>query len=79
MLERRLTQRRTDEPRRLRRIECQVDALDARPEQVATCERWAVQVGVLTRFRGIATLTALGVIAEIGNFARFGHPRELAW
>ena len=33
---------------------------------------------ILTRFRGIATITALGLIAEIGDFARFAHPRELA-
>ena len=33
---------------------------------------------ILTRFRGIATRTALGLIAEIGDFARFSHPRELA-
>jgi transposase len=32
---------------------------------------------VLVRFRGIATLTALGLIAEIGDFARFSNPREL--
>jgi transposase len=37
-------------------------------------------VVVLTRFRGISTRTALGLIAEIGDFARFSHPRELcAW
>ena len=36
------------------------------------------QVESLTRFRGISTLTALGLIAEIGDFARFSHPRELA-
>ena len=59
-------------------IERQLDALDARLEQVAQSERWAGQVQVLTRFRGIATLTALGLIAEIGDFARFSHPRELA-
>ena len=33
---------------------------------------------ILTRFRGISTLTALGLIAEIGDFARISHPRELA-
>jgi transposase len=59
-------------------IECQLDALDAKLEKLATSERWAGQVQVLTRFRGIATLTALGLIAEIGDFARFSHPRELA-
>ena len=35
-------------------------------------------MAILTRFRGIGTLTALGLIAEIGDFARFSHPRELA-
>ena len=59
-------------------IECQLDALDTTLEQVARSERWAGQVEILTRFRGIATLTALGLIAEIGDFARFSHPRELA-
>jgi transposase len=59
-------------------IERQLDMLDAKLEQIAAGERWAEQVQVLTRFRGISTLTALGLIAEIGDFARFSHPRELA-
>ena len=32
---------------------------------------------ILTGFEGIATRTALGLIAEIGDFSRFSHPREL--
>jgi transposase len=59
-------------------IERQLDALDAELEQIATSERWGGQVAILVRFRGISTLTALGLIAEIGDFARFSHPRELA-
>ena len=59
-------------------IERQLDALDAELGQIASSERWASQVAILTRFRGISTLSALGLIAEIGDFARFGHPRELA-
>jgi len=59
-------------------IDCQLAALDARLEDVAGSERWAAPVNALRSFRGIATLTALGLIAEIGDFARFGHPRELA-
>ena len=31
----------------------------------------------LASFRGIGALTALGLIAEIGDFRRFAHPREL--
>jgi transposase len=59
-------------------IERQLDALDVQLERIATGERWAGQVEILVRFRGICTLTALGLIAEIGDFARFSHPRELA-
>ena len=59
-------------------IERQLDVLDAELEQIAHGERWGGQVEILTRFRGINTLTALGLIAEIGDFARFSHPRELA-
>jgi transposase len=59
-------------------IERQLDALDSQLERVAHSEQWASQVGALSRFRGISTLTALGLIAEIGDFARFSHPRELA-
>jgi transposase len=59
-------------------IERQLATLDARLEQIARSERWASQVQILTRFRGIAALSALGLIAEIGDFARFSHPRELA-
>lgn len=59
-------------------IERQLDTLDARIDEIARSERWGGQVEILTRFRGISTLTALGLIAEIGDFARFSHPRELA-
>jgi transposase len=59
-------------------IERQLDTLDARLAEIAGSERWSGQVEILTRFRGIATITALGLIAEIGDFARFSHPRELA-
>jgi transposase len=51
--------------------------LDAELERIAQGERWQAQVAVLVRFRGISTRTALGLIAEIGDFARFSHPREL--
>lgn len=59
-------------------LERQLATLDTRLEEIAGSERWGGQVAILTRFRGISTLTALGLIAEIGDFARFGHPRELA-
>jgi transposase len=58
-------------------VDRQLALLDASLERLASEGRWAEQVQVLVRFRGIATLTALGLIAEIGDFARFSSPREL--
>jgi len=57
-------------------LDRQLAALDAQLEQIAQREPWGWQVDRLRAFRGIATLTALGLIAEIGDFARFGHPRR---
>jgi transposase len=39
---------------------------------------WAPAVGRLRCLRGIDTLTAVGLIAEIGDFTAFDHPRRLA-
>jgi transposase len=59
-------------------LDRQLARLDADLEQIATTGPWAEQVAALTAFRGISTRTALGLIAEIGDFRRFAHPRELA-
>jgi transposase len=59
-------------------LDRQLDALDRELEKIAASEPWAATVQILTRFKGISTRTALGLIAEIGDFARFSHPRELA-
>ena len=59
-------------------LDRQLDALDRDLEEIARTERWAAPVEALTRFRGVSTRTALGLLAEIGDFARFSHPRELA-
>jgi transposase len=59
-------------------IDRQLAALDTRLHEIARDARWCWQVERLYCFRGISTLTALGLIAEIGDFARFSHPRELA-
>ncbi|MGZ6576434.1 MAG: IS110 family RNA-guided transposase [Solirubrobacteraceae bacterium] len=40
--------------------------------------RWAALVGRLRCLRGIDTLTAVGLIAEIGDFTAFSHPKQLA-
>jgi transposase len=58
-------------------LDRQLVLLDARLEQIAQADRWAPQVQQLIRFRGIATLTVLGLVAEIGDFHRFATAREL--
>jgi transposase len=59
-------------------LDRQIDALDRDLEQIARSDRWRPIVQILTGFKGIATRTALGLLAEIGDFARFSHPRELS-
>ena len=54
------------------------DRLDALIAQHAQDEQWAALVGRLGCMRGIDTLTAVGLIAEIGDFTAFAHPRQLA-
>ena len=58
-------------------IDAQIAAVDAQLERVAGREPWAEPVSWLCSFRGIATRTALGLLAEIGDFRRFSSPREL--
>jgi transposase len=58
-------------------LDRQLVLLDARLEEIGRSERWGEPVQVLVRFRGIGTLTALGLIAEIGDFTRFSSAREL--
>lgn len=59
-------------------IDRQLAGLDDRIEHIGRSARWAPQVTKLVAFRGISTRTALGLLAEIGDFRRFAHPRELA-
>jgi transposase len=58
-------------------VDAQLQAIDHELEQVATTEPWADPVRWLCSFRGIGLRTALGLLAEIGDFRRFAHPREL--
>jgi transposase len=59
-------------------VDRQLAALDAQLERIATEEPWRDRVRALKTFRGVSTRTALGLIAEIGDFRRFSHPRQLA-
>jgi transposase len=58
-------------------VDAQLQAIDHELEQVATIEPWCDPVRWLCSFRGIGLHTALGLLAEIGDFRRFAHPREL--
>jgi hypothetical protein len=44
----------------------------------ASTRPWAETINRLRCLRGIDTLSAVGLIAEIGDFERFCHPRKLA-
>ena len=59
-------------------LDRQLERLDSELERIAATEPWREPVCRLVAFRGISTRTALGLIAEIGDFRRFAHPRELA-
>ena len=54
------------------------DRLDALIAEQAHDRRWAALVGRLRCMRGVDTLTAVGLIAEIGDFAAFAHAKQLA-
>lgn len=54
------------------------DRLERAIAEQAVDGPWAATVGRLRCLRGISTLTAVGLIAEIGDFAAFEHPRRLA-
>jgi transposase len=54
------------------------DQLERSLTQLAEDSLWAPLIGRLRCLRGINTLSAVGLIAEIGDFERFSHPRKLA-
>jgi transposase len=58
-------------------LDAQLAAIDHELEQIATTEPWADPVRWLVSFRGIGLRTALGLLAEIGDFRRFATAREL--
>ena len=53
------------------------DALDREIVALLPASPWAVQVGRLRCLRGIDTLTAVGLCAEIGDFERFAKAEQL--
>ena len=45
--------------------------------QLTPTWRWAPVVAALQALRGVSFITAVAVVAELGDLTRFGHPREL--
>jgi transposase len=54
------------------------DTLERTIGELVPGSPWAEQVARLRCLRGIDTLSAVGLCAEVGDFARFEHPRQLA-
>jgi transposase len=54
------------------------DRIEAELEQLAEDSRWSHTIARLRCLRGIDTLSALGLCAEIGEFDRFAHPDSLS-
>ena len=54
------------------------DQLERALAQLAEHSPWAETISRLRCLRGINTLSAVGLIAEIGDLQRFSHPRKLA-
>lgn len=61
----------------LEQLEDRLEALDAKLVSIAREAPWAEPVAWLRCFRGIDTLTALSLVAEIHDWHRFRSPREL--
>ena len=56
-----------------RRVERLTDQL----RQLTPAWRWAPVVDALQALRGVSFVTAVGLVAEVGDIRRFDHPREL--
>jgi transposase len=61
----------------LETLDAQLGAVDRQLADVAAAHPWRDPVRWLSSFRGISTLTALALLAEIGDFRRFATAREL--
>ncbi len=54
------------------------DRLDRLIDEQSREPEWAALIGRLRCLRGVDTLTAVGLLAEIGDFSAFSHPKQLA-
>ena len=53
------------------------DGLERQIVAMLPSSPWTTQVGVLRCLRGVDTLTAVGLCAEVGDFTRFGRAEQL--
>ena len=63
--------------RALEAVEERLRALEGELDREAASEAYREAVGLLRCFRGIDTVTALTVLAELGDITRFGSARQL--
>jgi transposase len=61
----------------MEQVEERLKRLEAQIEEAARDEAYAEKVGWLRCFRGIETITAMTLLAELHGFERFSHPRRL--
>src|SRR5262245_47702834 len=57
--------------------ERRIARLSEQMRQLAPTWRWVSLVAALQALRGVSFITAMGLVAELGDLTRFGHPREL--
>jgi transposase len=57
--------------------ERRLERLTEQLRQLAPTWRWAPVVAALQALRGVSFITAVALVAELGDLTRFGHPREL--
>src|SRR5919106_2751487 len=57
--------------------ERRIERLTEQLRQLTPTWRWAPLVAALQALRGVSFITAIGVVTELGDLTRFGHPREL--
>lgn len=81
-----IADRRFEHPAQQRTLDTYLHALDLVDARITQLEQtiaelavegpWADQVADLRCLRGVNTLTALGLVAEVGDFERFGEAAE---
>jgi transposase len=76
-LDRRLRVALGSKLRRLASVEAEKAYLDEEVKAVASSERNAAAVKAMDETKGVGTLVAIGVLAELGDPDRFGNRREL--